>query len=52
MKGLAAAGHNVTVISPYPQTKPLANFRDIPLLGLEEAFVGKCVSFIEYILKL
>lgn len=31
MKGLAYAGHNVTVISNYPQNKPIENYRDIDI---------------------
>lgn len=34
MKGLANAGHEVTVISPFPQNKPLKNFRDITTDGI------------------
>lgn len=40
MKGLAAAGHEVTVISPFPQAKPLKNFRDIKALGIVEKMQG------------
>lgn len=40
MKGLAAAGHEVTVISPFPQTKPLKNFRDIKVQGIVEKMQG------------
>lgn len=29
VKALHKVGHEITVISPYPQKKPLANFRDI-----------------------
>lgn len=29
MKALASKGHEVTVISPFPQNKPLKNYRDI-----------------------
>lgn len=31
MKELANRGHNVTMVSPYPQKKPIPNFRDIVL---------------------
>lgn len=34
MKGLAAAGHDITVISPFPQDKPVKNFRDISTDGM------------------
>nr|CAD7426014.1 unnamed protein product [Timema monikensis] len=33
MKGLAARGHEVVVISHFPQSKPLANYKDISLVG-------------------
>lgn len=41
MRGLAAAGHNVTVISPYPQKKAIPNFRDYEILGIVEAMSRK-----------
>lgn len=40
MKGLAAAGHEVTVISPFPQAKPLKNYRDITVDGIIEIMSG------------
>ncbi|CAG2057458.1 unnamed protein product [Timema podura] len=33
MKGLAARGHEVVVISHFPQSKPVANYKDISLIG-------------------
>lgn len=33
MKGLAARGHNVTVVSHFPQSKPIPNYRDISVKG-------------------
>ncbi|XP_050316492.1 UDP-glucosyltransferase 2-like [Bactrocera neohumeralis] len=43
LKALAARGHEVTVISAFPQKKPLQNFRDISLAeildGYEETIV-------------
>lgn len=45
MKGLAAAGHNVTVISPFPQSKPLANFRDYEILGVEKTLMSNKYLF-------
>ncbi|KAJ6640035.1 UDP-glycosyltransferase UGT5 [Pseudolycoriella hygida] len=36
MKALAEKGHEVTVISPFPQKKPLTNFRDVSVLGIEK----------------
>lgn len=41
MKGLAANGHEVTVISTFPQKKPLQNFRDITTNGLLELMHGE-----------
>lgn len=41
MKGLAAAGHEVTVISPFPQARPLKNYRDITVDGVIEIMSGK-----------
>lgn len=37
MRGLAAAGHEVSVISPFPQDIPIPNYRDIKVLGIVEA---------------
>lgn len=34
-KGLASKGHNVTVISYYPEKKPLPNYRDVDIGNLE-----------------
>lgn len=36
MLGLAADGHNVTVISPFPQKSAIPNFHDYPLVGIVE----------------
>lgn len=33
MKGLAARGHQVTVVSHFPQEKPLPNYKDLSLKG-------------------
>ncbi|PSN57258.1 hypothetical protein C0J52_02524 [Blattella germanica] len=41
MKGLAAKGHQVTMISNFPQEKPLPNYRDISLVGSMPEFVNK-----------
>lgn len=41
MKGLAEKGHDVTVISPFPQEKPLANFHDVTVLGIDALIEGK-----------
>lgn len=37
MKGLAERGHDVSVISPFPQKTPLKNYRDIDTPGVIEA---------------
>jgi hypothetical protein len=34
MKALHKAGHEVTVISPYPQKKPLERYRDISTVDI------------------
>lgn len=45
MRGLAEAGHNVTVLSPYPQSEPiLQNYRDICVQGIQE--VIKSMKFV------
>lgn len=41
MKGLAEKGHDVTVISPYPQEKQLKNFHDVAVLGVEQLIAGE-----------
>lgn len=63
-KSLLKAGHEVTVLSPYPLKKPLANYHDIDLSPLLEKFkkglkfflvfsvVPCCVSILELILCL
>lgn len=40
MKELARRGHQVTVINPFPQKKPLENYRDIDI-SIEEDIVNK-----------
>ncbi|XP_039451155.1 UDP-glycosyltransferase UGT5-like [Culex pipiens pallens] len=37
MKALAKKGHEVTVISPFPQKKPIENFRDVTTTKIWEA---------------
>lgn len=46
MKGLALAGHNVSVISPFPQPKRIPNYRDITADGIEKIMSGK-VKFVK-----
>jgi glucuronosyltransferase len=41
MKGLAAKGHKVTVISHFPQKTPIPNYRDISLIGSMPEFVNQ-----------
>lgn len=48
MRGLADAGHQVTVISPYPQKAPIANYRDYPIVGIVEAVQSKFEHEIKY----
>lgn len=38
VKSLANVGHEVTVISPYPQKKPIKNYRDIDCSSVLEKF--------------
>lgn len=35
MRGLAEAGHNVTVVSHFPDSKPHTNYKDLPLTGAD-----------------
>lgn len=35
MRGLATAGHDVTVVSRFPDKNPLPNYKDFELTGLE-----------------
>lgn len=44
MKGLAMAGHNVTVISPYPLNRPIPNYRSIVVKGTNQFWAGKNIS--------
>lgn len=37
LKSLASDGHNVTVISMYPQKTKVPNFHDYTVLGVDEA---------------
>lgn len=40
MKGLAARGHKVTMVSHFPQKTPIPNYRDISLIGSMPEFVN------------
>jgi glucuronosyltransferase len=47
IKSLHKAGHEVTVISPYPQKKPLDNYRDISIKEVLDAHAeGVSISLI------
>lgn len=35
MRALAEKGHDVTVISPFPQDNPLKNFRDVTVPSIQ-----------------
>lgn len=41
MKGLANAGHEVTIISNYPQSNPIKNYRDIDISIPEDILSSK-----------
>lgn len=41
MKALAENGHDVTVISPFPQDKPITNFHDVTVPGIQRLDNGK-----------
>lgn len=40
-KGLAAAGHQVTLVSPFALKKPIKNINDMPLPNVLKAMGGK-----------
>lgn len=43
MRGLAADGHEVTIISPFKEKVPIANYTEVYLEGAYEAFAnGTC----------
>ena len=46
LKALAARGHNLTVISGYPQKQAVPNFRDIAVLDMVKASEGKWKFFV------
>lgn len=41
MRGLAESGHNVTVISPIQLDKPVPNYREILVQGIDKVMAGK-----------
>lgn len=44
MHGLAQNGHNITVISHFPDKNPLPNYRDIVLEGLDDISLNNGVD--------
>lgn len=46
MKALAEKGHEVTVISPFPQEQPLNNFHDITVPGIDR--LRKSNGYVDY----
>ncbi|XP_039443467.1 UDP-glycosyltransferase UGT5-like [Culex pipiens pallens] len=48
MKTLAEAGHEVTVISPFPLKNPPKHYRDIELTGMLEAAAGQDEDMFKY----
>lgn len=40
-KGLAAAGHQVTLVSPFPLKTPIQNINDLPVPNILKAMSGK-----------
>lgn len=47
-KGLAARGHNVTLVTPFPQKHPEPNLTDIVFPRLDNKIFGKCASLLAY----
>lgn len=41
LKELAKRGHDVTMISPFPQKKPIPNYTDVNLEGLLDSVKSK-----------
>lgn len=40
MKGLAGVGHDVTMLSPFPLTNPMENYRDLEVTGVFDLIEG------------
>ncbi|XP_055628473.1 UDP-glycosyltransferase UGT5-like [Toxorhynchites rutilus septentrionalis] len=51
MKALAKKGHQVTVISPFPQKKPLENYRDITTIEVLEAVKPTLDNILSFVQK-
>ncbi|XP_013109135.2 UDP-glycosyltransferase UGT5 [Stomoxys calcitrans] len=47
MRALAQKGHEVYVISPFPQKQPIENYNDIPLPSMIKAFADTVKNFWE-----
>ncbi|EDW38375.1 GL12558 [Drosophila persimilis] len=46
-KGLAAAGHQVTIVSPFELKKPIKNIRDVPVPSILNAMKGHIGKLLE-----
>lgn len=46
-KALAQKGHNVTVVSHFPLTNPIKNYRDVELGGFEQFYKSDTVEFLD-----
>ncbi|XP_017144957.1 UDP-glucuronosyltransferase 2B15-like [Drosophila miranda] len=46
-KGLAAAGHQVTIVSPFELKKPIKNIRDVPVPSILESMKGHIGKLLE-----
>lgn len=51
MKGLAAAGHNITVISPFKQPTTTDNYREIVIDGILEELSSNYTNIINTLRK-
>lgn len=49
LKGLAKAGHNVTMISSFPQKESIPNYRDV-FLEIPTEFKGEIIRFKDFTL--
>lgn len=45
MKGLAKAGHDVTVLTAFPSTKKIANYTNIEASGIDKIMASKCFNY-------
>lgn len=50
LRGLTNAGHEVTVVSPFPLDKPMENYHDVPVTGVLEVVESKLLTY-SYLLK-